>query len=81
MNTNILNFPTLIPPNILEITHPLPFASDDMISPKVGEHYFKVVIGQDGETLFIANISKEVKALKEKFENTEALTDFVKTVF
>ena len=81
MSTNILNFPTIIPPNTLQLEVPLDFSSQDEISPDMGEHYFKVIIGLEGETLLIANITKEVKALKEKFENTETLTDFVKTVF
>ena len=80
-DTNIINFPLLLSHNTLEIETSLTFQSENEIFPNPGEHYFKEIISQEGETLGTINITKEVRALKEKFENTEALTDFVKTVF
>ena len=81
MNTNIFNFPTICAPNTLEVDTPLTFFSENEVHPNPGEHYFKVIIGMDGETIQALNITAQVRELKERVGNADRLTDFVNTRF
>lgn len=81
MNTNIFNFPTICAPHTLELDTPLIFPSENEIHPNPGEHYFKVIIGLNGETIQSINISAQVKELKIRVGESDRLTDFVNTRF
>lgn len=81
MNTNILNFPTICAPHTLELDTPLTFFSENEIHPNPGEHYFKVIIGLDGETIQTLNITAHIRELKTRVGESDRLTDFVNTRF